>query len=68
MKRLFKFTFGAFLGAFLGGTLMLLFAPESGEFTREAIQERFKSLSGQIQDAVRSRQEELQKEFEKYKS
>jgi len=68
MKRLLKFTFGAFLGAFLGGTLMLLFAPESGEFTREAILERFKSLSNQVQDAVRSRQEELLNEFEKYRS
>ena len=54
MKRFLKFTFGAFLGAFLGGTLMILFTPESGEVTREAIAARFNSLANQVQDAMRT--------------
>ena len=68
MKKFGKFLFGAMLGGFLGSTLVLLFAPESGEKTREAFRYRFSSFTAQIKDAINERKAELQEELEQYKT
>ena len=68
MKRIGKFLFGAMLGGFLGTVLILLFAPESGDTTREALKYRFSSFTSQIKDAINERKAELEKEVEQYRS
>jgi len=68
MKRFGKFLFGAMLGGFLGSVAILLFAPESGEETREALKYRFEGFAKQIKDAVNERREQLQQEIEAYKT
>ena len=68
MKRLGKFVFGAVLGGLLGSLLVLLYAPESGNETREALRYRFDGFVNQIKDAVEERRHQLQQEIEKYKN
>lgn len=67
MKKFGKFLFGAMLGGFLGSVLILLFAPESGDTTREAFKIRFEEFASQIKKAIQERRDELQKEIEGYK-
>lgn len=67
MRKLGKFIFGAFLGAFIGSSIVILFTPESGEDTREAIGIRFGHLAEQIKEAIAARKAELLEEIEKYK-
>ena len=67
MKRFFRFIFGALIGAFIGSSIIILLAPESGENTRAALSSRIDSLLKQIQTAVSDRKAELLKEVENYK-
>ena len=67
MKRMGKFIFGAMLGGFIGSVLVLLYAPESGEQTREALCYRFNGFISQIKDAADQRREQLLREIEVYK-
>ena len=67
MKRFSRFIFGALIGAFIGSSIILLLAPESGETTRAALSSRIDSLVKQINTAVAERKAELLKEVEKYK-
>ena len=67
MKRLFRFIFGALIGAFIGSSIIILLAPESGENTRAALSSRIDSLLEQIHTAVADRKAELLKEVENYK-
>ena len=68
MKRFSRFVFGAFIGAFIGSSIVILLAPESGEETRAALSFRINNLSRQISTAVAERKEELLKEIENYKN
>jgi len=68
MSKFGKFLFGAVLGGFLGSAIVLLFAPESGDETRDALKIRFEGFASQIKDAINERREELQKEIENYKT
>ena len=67
MKRFFRFIFGALIGAFIGSSIIILLAPESGENTRAALSSRIDSLLEQIHTAVADRKAELLKEVENYK-
>jgi len=67
MKRLGKFLFGAMLGGFLGSMIVILYAPDSGEETRDALRYRVENLVNQIKEAVNERRQELMKEIETYK-
>ena len=68
MKRLSRFVFGALIGAFIGSSIVILLAPESGEETRAALSSRINNLSRQISTAVAERKAELLKEIENYKN
>jgi gas vesicle protein len=67
MKRFSRFVFGALIGAFIGSSIIILLAPESGEETREALSSRINNLAKQIGTAVTERKAELLKEIENYK-
>jgi gas vesicle protein len=67
MKRMGKFLFGAMLGGFIGSVLVLLYAPDSGDQTRDALQYRFNGIVSQIKDAMEQRREQLLREIEVYK-
>ena len=68
MKRLSRFVFGALIGAFIGSSIVILLAPESGDETRAALSSRINNLSRQISSAVAERKAELLKEIENYKN
>lgn len=68
MKRFGRFIFGALIGAFIGSSIVILLAPESGEETRAALSSRINNLVKQIGTAVSERKAELLKEIENYKN
>ncbi len=68
MKRFGRFVFGALIGAFIGSSIVILLAPESGEETRVALTSRITNLAKQIGTAVAERKSELLKEIENYKN
>jgi len=68
MKKISRFIFGALIGAFIGSSIVILLAPESGEETREALSSRINNLAKQISIAVAERKAELLKEIENNKN
>ncbi len=68
MKRFSRFVFGALIGAFIGSSIVILLAPESGEKTRAALSSRINNLSKQIGIAISERKAEMLKEIENYKN
>jgi len=68
MKRFGRFVFGALIGAFIGSSIVILLAPESGEETRVALTSRINNLAKQIGTAVAERKSELLEEIENYKN
>jgi gas vesicle protein len=68
MKRFSRFVFGALIGAFIGSSVVILLAPESGEETRAALSSRINNLSKQIGTAIAERKAEMLKEIENYKN
>jgi len=68
MKRFSRFVFGALIGAFIGSSIVILLAPESGEETRSALSSRINNLSKQIGIAIAERKAEMLKEIENYKN
>lgn len=67
MKKFGRFLFGALLGGFLGSVIVLLYAPENGEETREALRYRLEGFTNQIKEAANERRAQLRKEIEEYK-
>ncbi len=49
-----SFAFGLLLGGALGGVLALLFAPKSGEETRDEVANQYRRLTEESQDLVES--------------
>ena len=68
MKRFSRFVFGALIGAFIGSSIVILLAPESGEETRAALSSRINNLSKQIGIAIAERKAEMLREIENYKN
>ena len=68
MKRFGRFVFGALIGAFIGSSIVIMLAPESGEKTRAALASRINNLAQQISTAAAARKAELLKEIENYKN
>lgn len=78
MKTTGSFISGLLAGAVIGGVIALLFAPQSGNETREQLKAKFEDLekefetlkgkagkkAGQIKDDVAKKLAELQKEIE----
>jgi gas vesicle protein len=60
MRKAFGFVLGAAVGAFVGGTIALLFAPASGEALRGQIRDRGAAFTTEVQQAASTRRAELQ--------
>jgi gas vesicle protein len=58
---------GVLLGAAAAGGLVLLFTPQSGEDTRQMIQERIDAILAEGRQAAETRRLELQTQFETLK-
>lgn len=63
MQRIISFLSGLVMGALVGATLALIFAPSSGEEIRTQIQERAKQLQDELKQAAASKREELEQQF-----
>ena len=54
-----EFVFGLFVGALLGASLAIVFAPQSGEATRELIRKKSKEIQGKAMDMMGDLREEV---------
>ena len=68
MRKAVRFVMGAIMGGILGGAIVLLLAPGSGNETRTAIQQRLIEIKQQMRKAIDERQAFLEEELEKFKS
>ncbi len=59
MRQVFGFMMGIFLGALVGSTVALLFAPESGEVVRNDLRVRGEALVADVRHAAETRRIEL---------
>lgn len=64
MQRTFSFLVGAFTGALVGATLMVLLTPASGETIRSDLRNRIDALRDQMQDAAAARRSELESQLD----
>lgn len=64
MKTIREFFTGTFVGFILGGLLALLLTPQSGSKNRQWISEKYMDTTSKVEQAVKEKQEELQKEFD----
>lgn len=64
MRRFTNFVLGAFWGALIGAALAILLAPSSGDELRENAVERVRSLRSEMDQAYRSRRQQLEQELE----
>ncbi len=67
MRGLVRFVNGLVLGAIVGGTMALLFAPRKGADTQKLIQDRMQSILAEGQEAAETRRLELTEKFEELK-
>jgi gas vesicle protein len=67
MGRVFPILAGVLVGAAVAGGLVLLFTPQSGEDSRQLIQERIEAILTEGRQAAETRRLELQTEFETLK-
>lgn len=67
MGRVFRILAGVLVGAAVAGGLVLLFTPQSGEDTRQLIQERIEAILAEGRQAAETRRLELQTQFETLK-
>ena len=63
MNKVFSFSAGAICGALLGGVLVLLFTPASGEDLIQQAQERWQAALKEGKQAMEARRQELEAEF-----
>ncbi len=64
MRQVFGFMMGIFLGALVGSTVALLFAPESGEVVRNDLRMRSEALVADVRHAAETRRIELTNRLE----
>jgi gas vesicle protein len=63
MNKIANFILGAFTGALIGGALGLLFAPYSGEETRQQLRQRAQYIQDEVQRAADERRAELENQL-----
>ncbi len=63
MKRMLSFLSGAIMGALVGATLALLFAPASGEGLREQLRGRVMAVQEEVKKAAADRRAELEEQL-----
>ncbi len=67
MRKFFVFLAGVVVGAWTGGMLSLLFAPESGSELQVRIREGVNRLVEEGKSAAESRRHELEEQLESFK-
>lgn len=65
MKKAFSFLNGFFTGALVGGLVMLLFTPDSGEGIRTSFKEKLDGFKNEISMAAQEKRTELESELNK---
>jgi gas vesicle protein len=68
MKKFGNFILGALLGGLIGSSLAMLFAPASGEKTREEIQRYFKNIQEEVNRAADEKRAELEAQLQSLRS
>ncbi len=68
MKKFRSAMLGAVLGAVVGSAVVLLFAPASGEETRQEIGSYFGNLKDEVQRAADEKRAELESQLEALRS
>lgn len=63
MQRIVSLLSGMAMGALVGATLALVFAPSSGEELRSQMQERVKGLQDELKQAAAARRAELEEQL-----
>ncbi|NMC12016.1 MAG: YtxH domain-containing protein [Chloroflexi bacterium] len=63
MRRFFSLLSGMLMGALVGATLALIFAPESGESLRLQLKERVSHFRQDVMDAAAARRAELEEQL-----
>jgi len=63
MNKVFSFSAGAICGALVGGVLVLLFTPASGEDLLQAANDRWQSALNEGRQAMVERRRELEGQF-----
>ena len=64
MKTIKDFIIGTLFGFVFGGLIGLLLTPNRGSENRQIIKQQFSETAGKVQEAVRTKQVELQKEID----
>ena len=67
MVKVFRILVGFLMGAVVGGILALLFAPGSGEATRQKLQDCLEQILTEGRQAAETRRLELTAQFESMK-
>jgi gas vesicle protein len=68
MRKFGNLVLGAMLGGLVGSALALLFAPASGEKTREDIEAYFKNLQEEVGRAAYEKRAELEAQLRKLRT
>lgn len=68
MRKFGNFISGALLGGLVGSSLALLFAPASGEKTRQEIEVYFTNLQDEVNNAAQEKREELEEQLNSLRS
>jgi len=68
MRKLGNLLFGALIGGIVGSSLVLLFAPASGEETRQEIEKYFKTLQADVNRVAEEKRAELEAQLAKLRS
>lgn len=63
MQKFLSFLTGVVIGALVGATLAVLFAPSSGEDLRLEMRERAQQLQAEVKAAAESRRAELEQQL-----
>ncbi len=64
MRQVFRFMTGIMLGALVGSTVALLFAPESGEDIRNGLRMRGENFIDEVRQAAQTRRIEMTNRLE----
>lgn len=67
MRKVFSFLGGMMVGAFTGGLLALLLAPETGPELQQQIRDYVDQLVNEGKEAARQRRLELEQQLEAFK-
>jgi len=68
MRKFGNFVLGALIGGLVGSSLVMLFAPASGEEIRKEIEDYFKNLKEEINRAADEKRAELEAQLEKMRA